>query len=384
MKNKIALLLTLTLVASTSLSQPFKSHAAEGKAIGVSFYKNIEFLGFTFFLGSMGAAFENDHELLSNGVTKQEWHAYNFSLYHQYKQHLHNPNLVNIAMTAERMEGSDLLRLLLQLDDFPNANTSGLAAEYYRPFSSSVNSEEGLRVVTEFIAALNAFYSEVNFDEYFSRQNKLYDHAIKEIVSALPENKFIPAMEKFYQRGFYSYTLIPSLTIPSGMAFGTNYTEHGRTHIFNAFGPFDLQRFTDLNNINLGFANKEHLRELSTHEFGHSFSNPVVDEIPEAMVKDTKELFAPVSGAMDNQGYPTWESCLYEHFVRATEVVIARNLGKKKEADALLKSYVEGRKFIYLPQIIASLEKYNEDRKKSTYNAAVMEAMNTLVLLAKK
>ena len=62
------------------------------------------------------------------------------------------------------------------------------------------------------------------------------------------------------------------------------------------------------------------------HEFGHSFVNPVVDSIPPVDISKTERLFEPIKSAMEKQGYNTWKTCLYEHFVRAGEVVIAKLL----------------------------------------------------------
>jgi hypothetical protein len=80
---------------------------------------------------------------------------------------------------------------------------------------------------------------------------------------------------------------------------------------------------------------------------------------------------------MEDQGYPSWKYCLYEHFVRASEVVIARNMGYLKEAAGLQKHYIEDRKFIYLPLIIEQLTRYNQN-KNISYQEAVMQAMEKL------
>jgi hypothetical protein len=311
-------------------------------------------------------------------MTQQEFHAFNFSLYKQYQAYRDNADLRKIAAVAEVTDGSILILLMLQLENFPNASMEGLEEQYYLSFSPTRNKDEARAIVSDLITRLNSFYRTVNFDRYFEQHRKLYDHAMGEIIHALPDNMFIPAMEKFYKQSFHRYIIMPSLTIPSGMAFGPSYTSKGKTYVINCFGPFARQQFQDENNINMGFDDPEHLRELSTHEFGHSFSNPVVAEIPAPILKATEHLFAPIREAMDNQGYQNWKACLYEHFVRATEVVIARNLWKQKEADELLKKYVDDRKFIYLPLIIESLEKYNKDKKAMTYTMAVMEAMEKL------
>src|SRR5687768_3542968 len=117
MKTFLFLLVTASYAIMTSAiaQQPFKSRMCTGKCIGIAFYRNIEFSGFAFFLGSMGPAFENDHTLMNNGVTKQEWFAYNFSLYNRYRNFKTSPALQRLVPVFERMGGSALIRLMLRL-----------------------------------------------------------------------------------------------------------------------------------------------------------------------------------------------------------------------------------------------------------------------------
>lgn len=84
---------------------------------------------------------------------------------------------------------------------------------------------------------------------------------------------------------------------------------------------------------------------------------------------------------MESQGYPEWKNCLYEHFVRAGEVLIAERMRNKKEADDLRRQYTDTRKFIYLPVIITELEAYTE-RTDMHYYEAVINAMEKLKIMA--
>lgn len=83
---------------------------------------------------------------------------------------------------------------------------------------------------------------------------------------------------------------------------------------------------------------------------------------------------------MDNQGYNTWQNCLYEYFVRAGEVVIARKLGNHAQAERLKNHYMKDRKFVHLPLVIAELEKYDRDPR-ITYLQAVNNTLEKLKAL---
>jgi hypothetical protein len=63
---------------------------------------------------------------------------------------------------------------------------------------------------------------------------------------------------------------------------------------------------------------------------------------------------------MKRQSYPSWTTCLYEHFVRAGEVIIARKLGDPVRADEIMKDNLD-KGFIYLPSIVSELERFDGD-----------------------
>jgi uncharacterized protein DUF4932 len=384
MRKILQLMMAAQTITILCFGQPFKAYQPAGKNIQVHFYKNVEFLGLVFFMGSLAAQYEHDTTQIKKGIKKKDWFAYELSLFKQYRSFQNNNNLVTASRFAENMQGSDLFPFLIQLEAFPRAKiTTAISPDAYGAFSEKGDTTEARKNVGVFLDALNTLYTAMNFEAYFKEHNNLYEQALQEIKSQLPSNQIIPAMEKFYRQQFDQYILLPSLTIPSGMAFASGYTTaNKKTRIFNAFGPFALQHFTPGDTIDLGFADEKHLRELSIHEFGHSFTNPVLNKIPVQQIVGTKALYDTIKTAMDNQGYNVWKSCLYEHFVRAGEIVIARNLGLQKEAEQLQAYYMQHRQFIYLPVIIAELEKYNTNPAISYLDAAnaVMEKFKALLI----
>jgi hypothetical protein len=377
MKRSMMAVIFLVLMGHLAAGQPFRSNV-RGKEIGIQFYKNIEFLGIAFFMGSMAADAGQENARMPNGKKKKDWFAYDLSVYNRYRAFASHPDLMTMARFGEQSEGNILATLLIHLDEFPQATIRPEKdAPYLRPFLREGDSAASIKEVVAFIDAANRLYKAMDMEAHFRDNARLYEKAWAEIRSVLPDPRLITTMEQFYRQSFARYALIPSLTIPAGMAFGVNYTTGGKTTIMNLFGPFALQQFNDTTALNMGFADAGHIRELSTHEFGHSFSNPAVALIPPSFVKETAHLFGPVKEAMENQGYNTWNSCLYEYFVRAGEVVIARKLGLQEAAERLQKYYVEGRRFVHLPLVIAELEKYDRDPK-MTYRQAVINAMEKL------
>ncbi|MDJ1497036.1 DUF4932 domain-containing protein [Cytophagaceae bacterium DM2B3-1] len=373
----LCLVLSGWLMSYTGMSQS-STQGISQKRIAIEFNHNVEFLGFVFFLGSLGSQYEQTEDTYFNGIKKKEWHAFNLSLYRKYKSYQANKDLQTVARFIESLGGSSLIRLLIQVPEFPHATLpASMPKEEVLFFSSTNDSLEAYSHAQEFLQAANRFYKEVHFEKYFQENQRLYDHSMEQIRKNMPPEGFIDAMEQFYRRQFDGYQLLPSLTIPAGMGFGLQLTTAGKTTILNAFGSFGPQRFAKDSLPDMGFANPKRLRELSIHEFGHSFVNPIIADLPAELTESTKSLFDTIKTDMEDQAYQNWKTCLDEHFVRAGEVMISHNLGYSQEAEDLLQYYITGRKFIYLPVIIQELKVYNQNPY-VTYASTVQKALEKL------
>jgi hypothetical protein len=128
----------------------------------------------------------------------------------------------------------------------------------------------------------------------------------------------------------------------------------------------------------MGFDNRERLNELSAHEFGHSFVNPVIDEVPTELISRTEKLFESIKLSMSDQGYNTWKVCLYEHFVRAGEIYIWNKLGKIETSNRLKQEYINNRNFIFIPKILVELENYDKGEH-SSYLETVKKSLEKLL-----
>lgn len=331
---------------------------------------NAELLGLAYFIAFEGAGLEKD-TITVNGqpVPKKEWHNFGYRLYRQYGRHAGSAHLARSFAVADHLWLDYLLQLLLQVPDFPNARLPpDLPARYFIRFSQSGDTAEARKHAATFLEGLNRFHGEVGFDQYLREHQSFYDAAVQQVAAHLPERDFIGAMETFYGRHFNGYILVPSLALPKGMGFGLHLARNGHTALYNVFGALDRQVLPP-GPPDPGFGNRQRLQELSIHEFGHSFVNPVIDSLPPEWIARTEHLFAPVKEAMEQQGYTTWKTCLYEHFVRAGEVLVALSMGDRTGAARLRRHYTEDRQFRYLPEILEGLEGFRE--KKRTYAGAV-------------
>jgi len=102
------------------------------------------------------------------------------------------------------------------------------------------------------------------------------------------------------------------------------------------------------------------LRALVWHEFGHSFSNPQVDRLRDAIAKSQK-LYPPIEAKMRPQAYPDWHTAVIEHVDRAVTTRLAyRELGADGGDQALLLEQRQG--FAYVPALVERLKEYEEHR----------------------
>ncbi|MBA4852982.1 DUF4932 domain-containing protein [Emticicia sp. BO119] len=374
MKKTIAFILLIGLINTAWAHQ-----LPLNPKLRIQINKNVELLGLAYFVGFEGVDIETKTiDIKGKKMPKKDWHNYGYFIYEKYKQFATNESLLNSFTVADHLWLDYLIALLVQVEDFPNASlTEAIPEQYYINFSKTKNLKEAKENATIFLGGLNSFYTQINFNQYLLDSKKYYDQALEEVKQGLPKTDFISTMEGFYKKSFDTYTLLPSLTIPKGMGFGVQYTSGGNTHIFNVFGALDFQQFLNVNQLQMGFTDKQRLRELSVHEFGHSFVNPSVDKLPEKMITDTEHLLEPMRLAMANQGYNTWRASLYEHFVRAGEIIIAEKIGDKAGSENLFKYYLEERQFKYIPSILIELRKYDSGQYK-TYDKTVLAAMKEI------
>jgi len=372
---KLSILLLLTTCATIS----FGSNGKPNKKLRIEINKNVELLGIGYFIGYESVDIETKTvEINGKRIPKKDWHNYGFWVYEKYKKFGTSENLGKSFAVADHLWLDYLISLLLQVDDFPYAKLKeSIDQAYYINFSKTKDLQEAKKNVTIFLDGMNEFYKEIGLDKYFIETDKYYKKAIDEINSVLPKQDFIGAMEKFYKKEFDAYILIPSLTIPKGMGFGIRYTADKRTRVLNVFGSLDFQEFLNTTELKMGFANEKKLRELSVHEFGHSFVNPEVNKLPKEKLSQTESLFEPLKSGMGDQGYNTWKVCVYEHFVRAGEIMIAEKLGDTEGVKGLHAEYEQERKFVYIPAILVELKKYDKGTYK-TYYDAVLGAMGEL------
>ena len=367
----------LSLVLLSAFLWSAQSTFAQAKQkVQVKINKNVEFLGFCYFIGFGGEGIETK-EVVREGkkMLEKDWHRYGYKFYKKYRPYTKSKHFVKAMTAAQHLWLSHHIYLLLQVDDFPKAKLPvGMDVEVYLSFSKKKDPADAKRVTQIFLEEMNAFYKEVDFDQYLRDSKKYYEVALAEVKQYLPKPAVIAQMERFYKKSFDAYVLVPSLTIPQSMGFGPRITQNGKSTAFNVFGGLTHQQVDDSKPLKMGFDDPTQMRELAVHEFGHSFVNPVVAQLPQSAFAKTEHLYPPLKKAMIKQNYTNWKGCVYEHFVRAGEIMIARLMNDQAATQRLHQDYVQNRQFVHIDLILAELTKYHQG-KNGTYAETIAKAM---------
>ncbi|MCM5663815.1 DUF4932 domain-containing protein [Galbibacter mesophilus] len=340
--------------------------------IQVLYNSNFELLSLAFFLSNMYQNLkENESTFDYEGrkVKVKELYGLNLKIAEKFKNFQTSESLKVLDEFFQKRWYLDYTKYVLNLPELPNSSFRQESLDFQDVFESI---EEERR----FFTALRGFYKEINFDVFLEEYQPFYDKMIQEVNNNLPEEDFITEMEHLYAKKANGYFLNASLTMPFSQGFAITKSDR----IGYVFGSLTLPlEINDLNNLKLGYSNSSELRNISVHEFGHSFVNPVIDKIEDSLIDDKKHLFEPIKEKMSEQAYSSWKITLYEHFVRAGEIFIAEQLGDYETATKLSKDYIEKRQFIYLKQIIPAMRNwYNEEYFSKSYSNFVKETIENL------
>lgn len=337
------------------------------KKIQVNYHQNIELLGLCYTLLNLSdfndIPDDQTFEMHGEKIKIKDLYAITTKIGNEFKPFLASKNLAIIKTFFDKDFYLHNSNFLLQLDNFPNATL-----KEDNPFLSHYSSKEEAE---KLVNAFNAFAVEINFQDFLKRYSPYYKKMIQEVEQNIPKESFIVEMEHLYSKNVQNYRLYPSLTIPFGQGFATG----NANTIGNIFASFNKPKeVNQVSNLQLGYDNSTSLRDICVHEFGHSFVNPAIDKVDESLLKDKEALFEPIKDNMSQQGYNQWKICLYEHFNRANEVIIARLIGDNNKAEKILQENVKNKSFIYLPQIVEKLEYwYNNEFLNKTYEQKVSD-----------
>ena len=200
----------------------------------------------------------------------------------------------------------------------------------------------------DFAAELRDFAKSADFAGFLESQKEAHAAFIKRVKDVLDAEGGVKRLEAFFGESRDSYTLIVAPLVGPH-----NYGPHVGRHVFQIFNPATHKDEAAL---------KRGVADMVYHEFGHSFTNPLVDAA-QGRLEKASALFEPVREAMKRQAYGNWMTCMREHVVRAAAARLVRGeLGDLEGARQVAEDYAKG--FRYLPPLYRALEEYEKNRGK--------------------
>jgi hypothetical protein len=114
----------------------------------------------------------------------------------------------------------------------------------------------------------------------------------------IKEYDLVKDLEDYYGMKQNSYNLILAPLFHSGGYGPRVKTDGGNYDIYGIIGPHDVKD-------GIPQYNKEIIRYIAWHEFGHSFVNPATSRYIDEINKYSK-LYDPISIKMASQAYAQW------------------------------------------------------------------------------
>jgi hypothetical protein len=201
------------------------------------------------------------------------------------------------------------------------------------------------------------FYEKSNFKQFFENHSKFYKQINKSTKKELNKYNIISILEKHYGLQNNSYSIILAALLHNG-GYEVDIQNQKGNNLIAVIGP----NYDSINKMPI-FDYKSILSEYVIHEFSHSFCNPLIDKYYYKL-KECECLLIPIQDKIKAQGYKGWKTCLYEHLVRANEIVINEIVFGKETSDKLYNEMINDG-WIYLEGIVPIIkDEYLKNRNK--------------------
>lgn len=208
---------------------------------------------------------------------------------------------------------------------------------------------------SRFYRAINTFYSESDFHNWFQNNSVLYD-------SILDNTSFISNIDQewFYKffgsRNESSFRLI----LAPGNGYG-NYgpsvdSKNGKT-IYSIIGC------TEIDATGIPFFSEHAIIPTIIHEFSHSFVNPLIESQFDVFEKSSTELYTKTSTEMQKLAYGDSKALINESIVRAC--VIRYMMNHDYDPNEVKFGKIANKRigFYWISELVELLGKYEKNRE---------------------
>ena len=210
----------------------------------------------------------------------------------------------------------------------------------------------GRERLDQFMAELRSFAKRSDFPSFFAAHRGTYEQVIENARPAA--EKAVAALARYSGMDLKGGTIVLGPLLHGG-GFAAFYDQpDGTVEAIALMGPSGVE-----NGFHV-YGSAAQLASLTTHEFSHTFVNPLTERHWEELEKHAG-LYEPIAEKMKAQAYPLWKHAVNEHLVRAVTLRLAYLEGGQEVGDQELQRQKD-RGFQYVEALAERLKEYEAAR----------------------
>lgn len=227
------------------------------------------------------------------------------------------------------------------------------------PFTDDLYGRLDADSALKFATLLRQFYVEADCETFFKQQRKLYKEASKRL-DQLCQQVDIEWYERFFGQQFDGRFVVIAALGNGTSNYGFSITSaDGKKDVYAVLGAWEMDGAGTP-----AYPPRKYLSTL-THEFNHSFVNPIVNKHWDELAKPASTIFPRVQGILATQAYEMPEIMLDEALVRAAAIKYQADHGVDSITLRKLEECELSCGFLNMSGLVAELQAY--DRNRVTY-----------------
>lgn len=213
---------------------------------------------------------------------------------------------------------------------------------------------------------LKQFYKDAACEAFFEQNKDLY---------AEVSQRFLPVYEKLdlkWYSSFYGKAPSEKFIIVNGVGNGGGNFGPSITYADQHRDVYAIMGTWSVDDKGMALFDVRNYFPTLLHEFNHSFVNALLPAVKNELKASGEKLYAAVKEEMKRQAYGNWETILNEALVRAAVIKYMKDHNFDREEIANEVSQQMDRGFVWINELVAELEKYDQQRHSYTTLQAYM------------
>jgi len=207
----------------------------------------------------------------------------------------------------------------------------------------------------EFLQAARQFVKDTSFRQFIEKHRSLYQITESRIQALLDKEAHIDWFDRFFGARPQAHFTVTLGLVNGGSSYGPHFRgADGKEELFCIMGVWQ----TDKEGVPVFTHDMLH---TVTHEFCHSYANPIIDRHRADLKAAGERIFPHVAVSMRRQAYGNWTTMFYESLVRASTLRYVRKYdGAGAAWVATLEQQARG--FPWIDDLSALLGEYEAER----------------------